>query len=257
MSYIGGKAKGSDHILSLLNHHAFDHMDYLEPFVGYGHILRRVRNKKSYRASDCNRLLISLLKGVQEGQNLPTISKSQYDALRAQESDTSFRRAVAAYAYSFKGGEWRGYFDKRRGRSYSDEHKRYYTSLHENEIFQKTHLRCVDYKKLNPSHKLIYCDPPYKGTTGYNGGAEFDHDEFWERIREWSINNLVFVSEYRAPRDFKCITSCVKLNNLAANGEPDERCERVFVHNSLLPYLKRIVRESNRDFKNSRRDRDR
>lgn len=253
MSYIGGKAKGSDHILAILNHHAFDNVDYWEPFVGYGHILRRVRNKKSYRASDCNRLLISLLKGVQEGKSYPNISKYQYDALRFQQDDTTFRRAVAAFAYSFKGGEWRGYFDVRRGRSYSDEHKRYYDSLYSNDIFQKARLSCADYQKLDPNHKLIYCDPPYKGTTGYNGGFDFDHETFWERMREWSADNIVLVSEYRAPRDFRCVTSCTKLNNLAADGKPEERKERLFVHESLLPYLTKIIKESNRDFRNSRR----
>lgn len=252
MSYIGGKARGSDHILTLLNHHAFDRMDYLEPFVGYAHILRRVENKRSYRASDCNQLLVTLLKGVQLGERYPQISKSQYDALRGAHGDTSFRRAVAAFAYSFKGGEWRGYFDKRRGRAYADEHKRYYDVLHACDVFQKTRLACTDYRRIQPDHKLIYCDPPYKGTTGYNGGADFDHGEFWEHMRVWSRDNLVFVSEYRAPSDFKCIISCSKLNNLAADGAPKERRERVFVHETLLPYLQRIIKESNRDFRQSR-----
>ena len=253
MSYIGGKARGSDHILTLLNHHAFDGMDYLEPFVGYAHILRRVEKKKTYRASDCNKLLITLLKGVKQGEWYPHISKAQYELLRFAEDDASFRRAVAAFAYSFKGGEWRGYFNERRGRSYAAEHKRYYDLLHDNAIFQKTRLVCSDYQRLDPHNKLIYCDPPYKGTTGYNGGARFDHDEFWKTMRAWSRDNLVFVSEYGAPGDFKCIISCSKLNNLAANGVPDVRRERVFVHESLLPYLTTIVKEVNRDFRRSRK----
>ena len=47
MSYVGGKARGSAHILHLLNSPLFDGYDYLEPFVGYAHILHRVKNKRS------------------------------------------------------------------------------------------------------------------------------------------------------------------------------------------------------------------
>mgnify|MGYP001193975598 CR=1 FL=1 len=256
MSYIGGKARGSDHILMLLNHPAFDNMDYLEPFVGYAHILRRVENKKSYNASDCNRLLVEMLKGIQQGKKFPRISHDQYDALRDKANEVTYRRAVAAFAYSFKGGEWRGYFDKRRDRSYADEHRRYHEQLNDNAIFQKTRLNCKDYRRINPHNKLIYCDPPYKGTTGYNGGIEFDHDEFWDCMREWSTDNLVFVSEYRAPRDFKCLVSCAKLNNLAADGAPQMRRERVFVHKSLLQYLGTITRDVNRECRALFRERD-
>ena len=68
MSYLGGKAKGADHILEILNHEIFDGLHYYEPFVGYCHILRRVENKKSYHACDSNKLLIALLKGLQENK---------------------------------------------------------------------------------------------------------------------------------------------------------------------------------------------
>ena len=35
-------------------------MYYVEPFVGYAHVLRRVERKRSYAASDANPLLVSL-----------------------------------------------------------------------------------------------------------------------------------------------------------------------------------------------------
>jgi hypothetical protein len=50
MSYIGGKARGSSHILAVLNHARYDGMDYLEPFVGMGHVLRRVTNAHAVAA---------------------------------------------------------------------------------------------------------------------------------------------------------------------------------------------------------------
>ena len=59
----------------------------------------------------------------------------------------------------------------------------------------------MDLEKTNRC--LIYCDPPYQGTTKYKDG--FDYVEFWNWIRQISKNNFVFISEYNAPIDFECI----------------------------------------------------
>lgn len=62
-----------------------------------------------------------------------------------------------------------------------------------------------DYERCSKAKNcIIYCDPPYQGTTSYKTGA-FDHDKFWEWCRVMSKDNLVFISEYNAPADFKCI----------------------------------------------------
>ena len=57
----------------------------------------------------------------------------------------------------------------------------------------------------NITNSLIYCDPPYQGTTGYKTGA-FNHEEFFEWCRQMkSKGNIVFVSEYNAPDDFELV----------------------------------------------------
>ena len=233
MAYLGGKAKGSDHIIKVLNDPQFDGCDYVEPFVGYGHILRRVENKRTYKASDNNPLLITLLKAVQKGTPLPHIKQTQYNTLKHQ-AGSSLRRAVAAFTYSYNGKEWGGYTDTyyRGGKkSYAQERKNYYATLHENPIFQRTRLGCVNYSKLNMHNKLVYCDPPYAGTTGY-GGREFDNELFWNTMRKWSRNNTVLVSEYKAPNDFVCIASKKKHGTLSPTGRT-VRNERLFVHKNI------------------------
>lgn len=54
---------------------------------------------------------------------------------------------------------------------------------------------------------LIYCDPPYKDTKQYGVSKNFNHNDFWNWIREISKNKdyIVLVSECQAPDDFKCI----------------------------------------------------
>lgn len=70
----------------------------------------------------------------------------------------------------------------------------------------------VEYWNLEiPPQSIIYCDPPYKGTTGYKDS--FDHDKFYDWLREkHKEGHTVFVSEYSMPDDFVCVWS-KKMNN--------------------------------------------
>lgn len=62
-----------------------------------------------------------------------------------------------------------------------------------------------DYKEYNPCSGLIYADPPYANTKQYKNAANFDYDEFWQTMRDWSKNNIVIISEQNAPDDFEVI----------------------------------------------------
>ena len=58
-----------------------------------------------------------------------------------------------------------------------------------------------------PSNSLIYCDPPYNtNATKGKYKDDFDHETFWNWCREKKQQgHVVFVSEYNAPEDFKCV----------------------------------------------------
>ena len=86
-----------------------------------------------------------------------------------------------------------------------------------------------------PSGSIVYCDPPYEGTTQY--ANEFNHGMFWDWVRDISKRHRVFVSEYSAPDDFECIWSKCAKSSLSANGVVGgnkESVERLFVHKSSL-----------------------
>ena len=83
MSYIGGKARGAAHILAVLNHPRFDDMPYLEPFVGMGHVLRRVVHKRTYTASDGNALVVRLLTAIQPSNPTRRCRPSRSSATRS------------------------------------------------------------------------------------------------------------------------------------------------------------------------------
>jgi site-specific DNA-adenine methylase len=250
MAYLGGKSKGADHILQVLNHEMFDNnYDYLEPFVGYGHILRRVVNKKSYTASDVNPLLITLLKAIQCNTPLPTITRERYDHLRKQ-TDISLERAVAAFQYSFNGKEFGGWvggrndtptYSRPNGRidHMANSRTNYYKMLRNNSIFQATQLKCCSYEDITPFNKLCYVDPPYQATTKY-GTQTFDSDRFWETMRRWSRDNIVLISEYDCPRDFVLVASHPKQCCIAGGHRQTTRMENLYAHHSILPRLQQI-----------------
>jgi DNA adenine methylase len=243
MAYLGGKARIADHILQILNDPAFDNMDYIEPFCGYCHILRRVKNKKTYIASDSNKYLITLLRHIQKtkGDHL-TISEEEYEELKQHPNKNPLRAAYAAFCYSYNGKFFGGYTSKVHGRDYPQERKDYYDKLHENEIFKKTSIKHTSYTKYKAvKGKLIYCDPPYEDTTEY--ASNFNSSTFWEDMRNLSKHNYVFISEYNAPADFLCVSQAGKRSTVSGKGNTRKKQEKVFIHESKAkdPILKHLL----------------
>ncbi len=64
-------------------------------------------------------------------------------------------------------------------------------------------FRCLDFlaqePRHDPTHAVLYLDPPYPGTTGY--GREFDQALFLARARAWAAVTDVWVSGYTWPAD--------------------------------------------------------
>lgn len=55
------------------------------------------------------------------------------------------------------------------------------------------------------SGDVVYCDPPYRGTTGYKTGT-FDHDAFDTWAEEQVTKGAqVFVSEFNAPPHWEVV----------------------------------------------------
>ena len=84
-------------------------------------------------------------------------------------------------------------------------------------------LDCCSYDELDiPEKSIIYCDPPYKGTSGY--GAKFEYDKFYD----WCFSkkdegHKVYISEYSMPTEFKCVWSMDVSNSLDRYSEQREK----------------------------------
>ena len=243
MAYLGGKASSADHILEILNDPLFDQFDYIEPFCGYCHILRRVINKKSYTASDNNEYLMTLLKHIQKTKGKhETITRAEYKEIKEHPDKNKLRTAYAGFTYTYHGKFFGRYVNTYKGRNYPKERKRYYDKLHENPSFHEAKLQWTSYKKYSGvKGKLIYCDPPYVNTEAYHN--PFDSSAFWDWVRRVSKENYVFVSEYEAPSDFICVSKKMKRQSMSGRGATRKKQEKVFIHESKLkdPIMKQIL----------------
>ncbi len=139
---------------------------------------------------------------------------------------TSWARFVCGFGGKFEGG----YGRDKTGRNYAMEGVR-------NAQKQSPHLQGVkliqgsydEYSHLK--NCLIYCDPPYKGTIKYKTG-NFNHDKFWDWCREMSQSNVVFVSEYDAPKDFLCLwEGKISINFPHQRKTGKTAKEKLFIHN--------------------------
>lgn len=66
----------------------------------------------------------------------------------------------------------------------------------------KATFACLRFEEIapHPTPWVIYADPPYAGTTGYDAAGAFDTDAFWARCVEWAAFGVrVYVSEFATP----------------------------------------------------------
>jgi 16S rRNA G966 N2-methylase RsmD len=78
-------------------------------------------------------------------------------------------------------------------------------------------------------NSFIYCDPPYKNVKQFANSTKFNHNEFWDIMREWSKHNMVFISEQEAPDDFICIWEKQVSRTIIPKAIP-KATEKLFIH---------------------------
>lgn len=245
MNYLGGKAQLARYILPIILKDRKPNQWYVEPFAGGMNVVDKVKGNRI--ASDAHPQLIAMWKAlVEDGWTPPgIISKEEYCYVKDNKSmfDDSYLGWVG-FCCSFNGKYFAGYAGDRPEKQRSKNGKlRGYQEETRNSIMRQIPglkgiiFNCLTYDKLSiPPESIVYCDPPYKGTTGYLVGL--DHDAFWQWCREQSkAGHSVFISEYNAPSDFKCIYEKLKRHGAGTTVST----ERLFVYPWLtnLEYIKR------------------
>jgi len=230
MRYLGGKSKIRKQIASFLESVRKPGQTYFEPFVGGAWVLQEMSGSRI--ASDGNKSLIAMYKALQNGWIPPTfVSESEYQQVRKTNDQSNPMTAFCGIGCSFAGKLWGGY-----ARS---EGKTCYAQTSHNSLMKQLpkikDVQFIDglFHEHKPENMLVYCDPPYQGTTQYGAFSGFDHDLFWKTMREWSKNNMVIVSEYNAPEDFKCVAEFSSQMGMTTGKERPVRVERLFMYNGI------------------------
>lgn len=235
MKYVGSKARFSKELVPIIQRYIDDNniKVYIEPFVGGANIIDKIRCETRI-GNDYDTLVIDLLKGYTTDLELPKLpSKEHYYDVRDNPNkyDKVYRSAIllfASYNARVHGGCYGAFAKTKEGniRNYFQEAKRNFEK-------QLPNLKNIvflnkDYRELEiPDNSLIYCDPPYQNGIGYK--SDFDHNIFWDWVREKSKNNIVLVSEYEAPNDFKVLWE-QPIKTHMNNRNKINRIERLFIY---------------------------
>ena len=223
MKYMGSKARIAKHILPIMLEEAEKKgiTTWVEPFVGGANMIDKVPDTFERIGFDLNEYIIEMFKSLQEGFIPKDLyCKDEYDYVKASKGKNKALTGYIGINCSYSGKWFGGYAGivKTKGgiRNYQEEAKR--NVLKQVEKLNGVIFDTASYENLSFKNSLIYCDPPYKGTTEYKDGS-FDHDKFYEWCREQvKLGNVVFVSEYEAPEDFECVWQQEVKSSLSANG---------------------------------------
>lgn len=213
MRYLGSKNRIKHQVYETIRNIEYrltngNTLPYFEPFCGSLSVTKLfVDGSRSISICDSNIDLILMYKALKQGWKPPiNVTKGVYD--RFKHAKPSRMRGYVGFNCAYNGKFFGGYIG---GYTNGVQHMRYgRNGILDNAKYLKymNILDATSYDSFNPVGMLIYCDPPYHNRTGY-GKQPFDSTKFWKVMRQWSKNNIVIISEERAPADFKCIWKCM------------------------------------------------
>jgi DNA adenine methylase len=198
---MGSKARVSKHIAPIIeSFHSGG--SYYEPFLGGGNMFSNVNLPDKYGSDTCE-YAVALLEAISKGWEPPdVVSEEFYHSVKAN-SDSYSKELVGFLAYScsyagkFWGGYARGNTSKGSPRNFASEQVR---NLGKQRFgLVGANFSVCSYNTIDLTEgDVVYCDPPYLGTTGYS--KPFDHGFFWDWCaKKVSQGITVLVSEYYCP----------------------------------------------------------
>jgi DNA adenine methylase len=234
LRYLGGKARIAKKLAEAMTTHAHTHTHtdwasatLIEPFIGGGWVTAQLAPlfNKVY-AYDMHEDLVLMWRGVLDGTFVPPEATSREEYLEYRYTEPSAMRGFLGFGMSFSGKWFGGYtgggnpeeIAEKRQRKHSSQSD-YIGPAHRGLLSKAAAMSNVivdrrDFFDLEiVKGAVLYCDPPYNGTTGYavkpnvsgKSGGAFDSTRFWKRCEEWAKVADVYVSEESAPSGWEVI----------------------------------------------------
>ena len=242
MRYCGSKRKFMKYLRPILTKDKDENTVFVDLFGGGMNVVCDIPCDNKV-AIDYNKYVIALWKELQQNgmKNIPTeVSEEMYNDVKSDYINHTNRYEDYIIGYvgtccSF-GGSWFNGYARFNPNKNEDHIKEAYNGLKkqvENFIgLKKTVFLHSSYDKIR-LHKndIVYCDPPYASTKKYE--SDFDNEAFWEWAREASKKvKKLYVSEYDAPSDFKCIWQMEKKDGLGRQKgkKQNTKVEKIFVY---------------------------
>ena len=237
MKYVGSKNRLAKDLIPIIQPYVDNSVGYLEPFVGGGNLIDKIKSNNKY-GSDINKYLIALLKQVQSDISIIPDHISEQEYLKVKNNKDNYPDwyvGLVGFCATF-GAKWFGGYarglkaDGITPRDLPNEAIRNLKKQSKN--LDGIIFNCCSYNDINSDIEdfVIYCDIPYKGTIKYETNNIFNYENFYEWCIKMSKKNIVLISEYNMPSDkFECIWSKnikVMIDSKKTNG--CTRTERLF-----------------------------
>ena len=233
MRYMGSKARLAPALSRAILERVPSRALYVEPFLGSAAMFSAVAPSFDRAVgADAHPDLAEMWRAVAAGWVPPSVvSREEYAALRYAE--VSALRGFVGFGASF-GGKWFGGYarhDPRPGRRAAADASAASVARRAPALVGRE-IRHADYRELGElmsAGTVVYCDPPYAGTTAYAGVPPFDHGAFWECAAEWAGRGAdVFVSEFAAPEGWQPVFEVSHRTVLTAGDNSRRSVERLF-----------------------------
>jgi len=235
MKYQGSKNRIAKDIIKVIeaDQRTEKIITWVEPFVGGCNMIDKVKN--FYRiGSDINPYLIEMFRALQKCWIPPeNVDEAAYK-LAKENSKLTFKTSVQTMMaeIGFIGvgcsfaGKWFGGYARGGTRNYCRESRE--NLLKQREKIISVNFQCEPYDKLDiPPNSIIYCDPPYQGTTKYRDS--FNHKRFWEWCDSMvNEGHVVYVSEYQAPEGWFSVWQKEIVSGLDLNTGNKKAVEKLF-----------------------------
>lgn len=200
MQYMGGKQRIAKRLCEFLNNQMQPGQPFVDLFCGAVNVVSNIDLNRVRIANDLNPYLASLWVALQTGWTPPeNVTREMHAEWKRREPADLYERALKAFigfGCSFAGQWFSGFadVDKRTGIAYAETSRR--SALKKAEKTTDVLFYNRSYADVPlPSQALIYCDIPYKGTTQYGAVGGFDHDAFYQWLRD-NAHREIYVSEY-------------------------------------------------------------
>lgn len=211
MKYMGSKRRIASEILPIILKGRGKSQTYVEPFCGGLNTLSLVEGARL--GGDSHMELIAFYKDLQRGRKFP-LFVSEADYLKIKKGRDAGLKGYVGFLFSFA-GVYLGPYARSKKLSTFENELRVSNQATKSLDRIREQVEGIDfvwatYDTLRiPANSLVYCDPPYLGTYGYEGSGSkesrfsatrFNHTHFWlwaEKLRR--DGHVVYVSEYTAP----------------------------------------------------------